>query len=177
MRDGWRGLLLLAVLAFFLAGLPPLYAQEAGLLFPAEETLPAAAVLLRPAAAGMSGFVFDAPALQPLSGQAGQEPGVGGPIPAAVSPDGALKEKPSFKKVLLWASLGTGVTALSLSYLFWYLGERAENIYLDVSSIERANRLRVAAYRNDILSLIFAGVSVLSFCVSFPLVASNPASF
>ena len=80
------------------------------------------------------------------------------------------------REIAQWVTFSVGLSCLGLFNLFWYMGDRSYEEFLEADSASEENRLQQITGTYDTLSYVFAGVGLLSLGVWIYLLATGPVS-
>jgi len=96
--------------------------------------------------------------------------------PDTLSPTLATGNPGRGRQIAQWVTFSVGVSCLGLFNLFWYMGDRSYEEFLDADSASEENRLQQITNTYDTLSYVFGGVGLVSLGVWICLLATGPVS-
>ena len=80
------------------------------------------------------------------------------------------------REIAQWVTFSVGVSCLGLFNLFWYMGDRSYEEFLEADSASEEDRLQQITGTYDTLSYVFGGVGLVSLGVWIVLLATGPVS-
>jgi len=80
------------------------------------------------------------------------------------------------REIAQWVTFSVGISCLGLFNLFWYMGDRSYEEFLEADSASEEKRLQEITGTYDTLSYVFAGVGLVSLGVWIYLLATGPVS-
>jgi hypothetical protein len=80
------------------------------------------------------------------------------------------------REIAQWVTFSLGVSCLGLFNLFWYLGDRSYEEFLNADSSSELDRLQQVTNTYDTLSYVFGGIGLVSLVAWIILLATGPVS-
>jgi len=80
------------------------------------------------------------------------------------------------REIAQWITFGLGVSCLGLFNLFWYMGDRSYEDFLNADSSSEEDRYQQLTNTYDTLSYVFGGIGLVSLGVWIILLATGPVS-
>ncbi len=80
------------------------------------------------------------------------------------------------REVAQWVTFSLGVSCLGLFNLFWYMGDRSYEEFLNADSNSEEERFQQLTNTYDTLSYVFGGIGLLSIGVWIILLATEPVT-